>query len=173
MKTLLQSVLMVVLLPFASPLAEDAFPMQFRDLFERGGKPSTTAKFFAGEKIQLTGYLAPPPTEESPFLVLVGAPTSYCPYCTSVDERDHLPYVLIYPDPPFDGRSVGQRTRIVVSGELDTGVQNEMFYGLHNDLRVVSARVEFDERNQNPVRRRLNPRKATVTPAPEAFAIDE
>lgn len=173
MKTLLRSVLIIALLPIASAFAEDAFPMHFRDLFERGGKPSTTAKFFSGEKILITGYLAPPPTEESPFLVLVGAPTSFCPYCTSVDERDHLPYVLIYPDPPFDARSVGQRTRIVVSGELDAGVQNEKFYGLHNDLRVVSARVELDERNQNPVRKRLNPRKAATAPSPEAFAIDE
>ena len=125
--------------------------VQFRDLFARGGKPSETAAALSGRRVIMTGFSTPPPTLESPFLVFVGAPTNFCPYCSSIHEEDHLPYVLIYPEneeiPVF-----GLSARILVTGTLQASHDYDSFYGIHNDVRILDARITRDDRAINPVR---------------------
>ena len=125
--------------------------VQFRDLFARGGKPSEAAVALSGRRVVMTGFSTPPPTMESPFLVFVGAPTNFCPYCSSIHEEDHLPYVLIYPEneevPIF-----GLSARILVTGTLQASHDYDPFYGIHNDVRILDATIARDERAINPVR---------------------
>lgn len=147
----------------ANTAAENERPIfvQFRDLFGRGGKPSEAAVALSGRRVVMTGFSTPPPTMESPFLVFVGAPTNFCPYCSSIHEEDHLPYVLIYPEneevPIF-----GLSARILVTGTLQASHDYDPFYGLHNDVRILNATVTRDERAINPVRQ---PRAALGTRA--------
>lgn len=129
----------------AEAAADEVYHLQFRDLFIAGGKPSRTATALSGKTIELVGFLAPPPEETSPFYVLVGAPTTFCPYCTTANEQDHLPFVLIYADQVPEG--MGLRTRLRVSGRLDAGHTYEGVYGIHNDLRLLDAKIERDARS--------------------------
>lgn len=148
-----------MLMPHAPAHAGGNFSfVQFRDLF-RGGKPSPNAQDLDGSHVGLVGFFAPPPTDDSPFLVMVGNPTSVCPYCTTVSEEEHLPFVLVYPQVPFDWSYYGQRRRYRVVGKLSAGGQNENFYQIHNDLRIVDAVVVPDQRTSNPTLERLKAKR--------------
>ena len=139
--------------------------VQFRDLFFRGGKPSPQAASISGTTIEMVGFVAEAPSHDSPFLVLVGAPTDHCPYCNSVDDLDHLPYVLVYPDHPFDHHEFGSRTRIRVVGQLSASHDFEDYFGIHNDLRILSASVMRDLPAANPVQERLRAKRAAARKA--------
>jgi hypothetical protein len=110
--------------------------VEFRDLFAPNGKPNLRAAALRGRQVAMQGFLTPPPAEDSPFRVLVGAPTEHCPYCTSVNETEHLPYILVY---PAEGASVPEGGRLIVIGTLDPGLPREPAYGLHYDLRLTDA----------------------------------
>ena len=131
----------------------DPVSVQFRDLF-RSGKPSPRAMELNGQKVLIQGFFADRPADDSPFYVLVGAPTQYCPYCSTVNEQDHLPFVLVYPHAEVPGH--GGRTRVAVEGVLDAGLNYESTFGLHNDLRLLEAQVRIDARA-----RRAQPPTAT------------
>lgn len=124
-------------------------PVQFRDLFIAGGKPSPGAigLSIARRSISLAGFFAPPPPGGSPFQVLVGAPTETCPYCTTIDDKEHLPFVLVY---GADGQPVSfpPSTRVRVTGRIDTGHENEDVFGIHNDVRIVDAVIVRDARTR-------------------------
>lgn len=110
--------------------------VQFRDLFNARGKPSFRAAVLSGRPVAIQGFLAPPPAEDSPFRVLVGEPTEHCPYCTGVNEAEHLPYILVYPS---EGAEIPAARRFIAIGTLDAGHDYEQNYGLHNDLRLREA----------------------------------
>lgn len=148
--------------------AVDAAPVrvQFRDLFNGNGKPTDRAVSLSGQFIEIVGFFTPPPTRESPFRVLVGAPTAICPYCTAINEVDHLPYVLVYADEEI-GR-VGLRARMRIVGQIFASHDHEQFYGLHNDIRIIGATITPDARAE-----RRRPRGAFPQPAPgESQDID-
>lgn len=136
-------------------------PVQMRDLFVPGGKPSAKAVFLSGRQIAIAGFAAEPPDEDSPFLVLVGAPTAFCPYCATIDEQDHLPYILVYPEDVEVVGDIDKNARIRVIGELETSHGFDQDYGVHNDIRLTSALVARDTQAVNPARpvrdRRLGP----------------
>ncbi|MEL7000068.1 MAG: hypothetical protein AAFP68_17545 [Pseudomonadota bacterium] len=152
--------------------------LQFRDVFgSNSGKPSRQGANRSGKAVQIVGFLAPPPTNDSPFVVMVGAPTSFCPYCTAVDEQDHLPYILVYPDAPMDLSSITTRTRVRVEGIISVSHDHEDRYGLHNDVRILKATITRDQRAINPVQALLRQKRAAdhTRPARPAapIAIDE
>lgn len=132
--------------------------VQFRDLFDHKGKPSPRAVALAGRTIEMIGFVADPPSDDSPFMVFVGSPSEFCPYCSSIDEEDHLPYVLVYTDAPLD--RVSATTRIRVTGRLQASHDYEPAYGLHNDVRLWEATVVYDQ----GVRRGTRPRPADTAP---------
>ena len=120
-------------------------PVMFRDLFSGRGKASFKASALHGKRIEMIGFMAPPPDyDDSPFLVLVGVPTTFCPYCSTVNDQEHLPFVLVYPDHELDQRTIGLRRRLKVTGILDAGSSDDDFFGIHNDLRLFDAEVVFD-----------------------------
>lgn len=116
--------------------------VQFRDLFTPSGKPSLDTLNWRGKVVEVVGFQTPPPEPDSPFLVLVGAPSNTCPYCESVDETEHPPYALVYPKDEW--RHVSPRTRIRVAGELATSHNYDDSYGIHNDVRLLRAVVIRD-----------------------------
>lgn len=130
--------------------AGKAVYVQFRELFDRRGKPTERARALDGRVIEMIGFSTAPPTRESPFLVFVGAPTAHCPYCTAVSEMDHLPYVLIYAE--HDLETYGRRDRLRVRGRLKVAHEHEEMYGLHVDLRLLGSTVRRDVRATNPAR---------------------
>lgn len=180
---LFASLLVTVLLAVPVAQATGVTEVQFRDLFFRGGNPSPKADRMSGGTIELTGFIAMAPTEESPFLVLTGAPTEKCPYCNaSDDDHDHLPYVLVYPEGAFQHSQFSPRTRVRVRGILSAEHSYEDFYGLHNDVRILGAQVVKDQGAMNPVITRLRAKRAAekaaraavdgTAPVPAANVID-
>lgn len=139
----------------SKPSAQEPVAVQFRTLFFGNGKPSVVAASLRGRTVEMIGFAADAPDEDSPFMVFVGAPTEHCPYCSSIDDQEHLPYILVYPQdevvPEFHGR-----TRLRVVGRIDVGHENEGEYGIHNDVRLIDATVEVDELLRNRVLPRSN-----------------
>ncbi len=156
-----------------TPEGERVLGVQMRDLFTLRGKPSPTAVELSGRHVELAGFLAPAPDEQSPFLVLVGAPTSFCPYCTTVDERDHLPFVLVYPSEEFDRTGLADNARVRVIGQMSASHGYEDTYGIHNDIRILSAEVVRDVRAVNPVRARLQAARAAASRSRSKETIGE
>lgn len=148
------TVLFLILAVVAVPVVHAAggvTQVQFRDLFFRGGKPSPKAVNISGTSVEMIGFIAEAPTEDSPFLVLVGTPTNFCPYCNGIDDKEHLPYVLVYPSHDFSHDEFAGRTRVRVAGQLYASHDYENVYGIHNDVRINAAVVSRDARAINPV----------------------
>ncbi len=124
----------------AAEAAAEPVRVQFRDLFDGNGKPTARAVELTGQRVVIEGFLSPSPTRASPFLVFVGAPTQHCPYCTSVNDTAHLPYILVYPKEGTDPPGFVRR-RLRVTGTLEASHDHEPFYGLHNDIRIRTALV--------------------------------
>lgn len=164
---MIRYLLIALILGFWTSMSEPALAadeVQFRDLFFQGGKPSPKAERMAGQVVTLSGFLAPPPEETSPFLVLVGVPVAKCPYCATEDDEEQLPFVLVYPDTPFDRAGVRARTRIRVQGRVETGEQYDPTFGLPNSVRIIAAQIERDMRMINPVQLQLRSERIAARP---------
>ncbi|MGF1447138.1 MAG: hypothetical protein ACFBRM_13195 [Pikeienuella sp.] len=131
--------------------------VQFRELFSGIGKPTDRAVELSGNVIEIEGFLAPPPSYNSPFLVFVGAPTVKCPYCSSINDEEHLPYILVYPN-EGDSFPRTQRHRLKVVGRIMASHDHEPIYGLHNDIRILDAQVTLDDRTPGRFQRARNVR---------------
>lgn len=134
----------------------------FRDLFDARGKPSERAFELIGREVRMIGFPADPPSDESPFVVVVGEPTTDCPYCAVIFDDEHLPYVLAYTE---QYPQMGYNTRIVVVGTLEADHDFDPTFGIHNDLRLLNASVTRDVRPTNPVRARLRAQAIERDPA--------
>lgn len=133
----------------------------FRDLFGRDMAPSPRAQAIAGSEtsISLLGFAAPSPIENAPYLVLVGAPAQFCPYCSVPEDQDQMPYLLVYPEGEVE--RFGQRVRLKVVGKLEVGLAYDEALGLPNAMRIRGARVVRDQKAGNPSRQRLPKRSLT------------
>jgi len=125
--------------------------LQFRDLFDRDFTPSVRAQALAGREVTLIGFVAPSPIDDAPFLVMVGAPAQFCPYCAVPEDQDKLPYLLVYPVEGLE--RYGARLRIRVQGALEIGLAHDEALGLPNMMRIRGARVVRDAPPANPSRR--------------------
>ncbi len=141
----------------AAPAEAEERPtwVQFRDLFDRKGKPTDLAVDLSGQLIEIVGFQTPSPTRASPFMVMVGRPTAVCPYCTAINDEEHLPYVLVYPH--FEGQIPRFRGRLRIIGRIQASHAHEAFYGLHNDVRVLDARILVDQPGRDGARAELQP----------------
>lgn len=148
------------------PQAKPRF-MQFRDIFADKGKPSDLARETSGKQVTMVGFVAPPPDKSSPFLVLVGEPTTFCPYCSTISEHDHLPFVLVYTGEPVDHEHYGLRRRLRVTGRLNADHGNEPTYGFHRDVEILDAVIEDDFKN-----RRLTPAQIRAKAAEKKAAAE-
>lgn len=144
----------------ASATERPPLDVVFRDLFNEHGKPSDHAVTLDGQRVVMIGFAADPPTEDSPFMVFVGAPTVQCPYCFSIDEREHPPYVLVYPTEAV--KMFDYNDRIRVEGVLQASHGYDPEFGIHNDIRMLEATVVLDERQGR-----------APAPLPEGFVLPD
>ena len=148
--------------------------LQFRNLFDKNGKPSIGAYMRNGKQVTLVGFMAPPPDMDANFLVFVPEPTVHCPYCTTVNEDQHAAFILVYGDENLDLRKIGLRTRIKVTGKLEARHGYEQTFGFHNDLRLLEATVQRDHQNRRLTPAQLRARAASQKAAelPDPAEID-
>lgn len=107
-----------------------------RDLYNKDLSFSDTAQAREGERITISGFMAPPLKSESKFFVLTARPMAVCPFCES--EADWpLDIVAIYTKriiqvEPFN-------IRIAVRGKLELGTYEDPEFGFVSRVRLAGA----------------------------------
>ena len=61
-------------------------PIELRDLYNEDRSFSDLAKSLDGERVDITGFMAPPLKADSTFFVLTRRPMSACPFCSTTAE---------------------------------------------------------------------------------------
>ena len=75
----------------AGPLRATEHPIKLRDLYNKDLSFSDLALQLEGQRIAVTGFMAPPLKVESKFFVLTKQPMSVCPFCeTEADWPDDI-----------------------------------------------------------------------------------
>ncbi|MCJ7871785.1 hypothetical protein Q4577_01255 [Marinovum sp. 2_MG-2023] len=67
-------------------LLSAAEPIKLRDLYGAGREFSDLAQELEGQRITVTGFMAPPLKAESSFFVLTKLPMAVCPFCETEAE---------------------------------------------------------------------------------------
>jgi hypothetical protein len=133
----------VAMLPIAAT-ASRAFaataPLTFDDLYSKfsalGLEFSPKVKSLDGQKVEMSGFMAPPLKAEAKFFVLTEIPMSICPFCsTDADWPDNI--VVIYLDEAQTFVQPG--TRIEVAGTLEVGSWTDPETGFLSRLRLRGA----------------------------------
>ncbi|MCG8443018.1 MAG: hypothetical protein MI723_14535 [Caulobacterales bacterium] len=125
--------------------------IEFREFFNREAMPSERAIALSGSYVEVVGFFAPPPFEDVPFRVLVGAPTESCPYCEPeafAAGGESLPFVLVHPAPGQPDIGASRRVRVV--GRVEAHPGNTDPYGLTRELRLHDAAFRRDARFEDP-----------------------
>ncbi len=113
-----------------------AATIKMRTLYNKDLSFSDLAKSLEGNRIDISGYMAPPLKAESHFFVLTKKPMAVCPFCgTDADWPDDI--VAIYTKRLID--VVPFNSQIVVSGILELGSFTDEDTGFVSRVRLVDA----------------------------------
>ena len=124
-----------IFIPTTSAFAE--LPsLRFRDMYLRGKDLSDLSLALQGQRISMTGYMAPPLKPEINFFVLTKTPMATCPFC---DDAADWPndIVLSY----FSGEQKFTRfsNLIRVEGIFDTGIKTDQGTGFVSKVRLLDT----------------------------------
>lgn len=105
----------------------------------RGVEYSPKLKALAGQRITMSGYMAPPLKPKLDFFVLTREPMSTCPFCTTAADWPVDVVLVIMPpgcelEPSVRGLSV--------TGRLDIGVKKDAETGFVSLVRLYADRVQ-------------------------------
>ncbi len=125
------------------PKENSATELRFDELYSKYGvlglELSPKAKSLAGKSIRVLGYVAPPLKAEAAFFVLMRAPASVCPFC-STDADWPVDIMVVYP------RQTGQQphsaTPMAVTGRLELGSKIDRDTGFVSHVRIVDAELQ-------------------------------
>ena len=110
--------------------------LRFRNLYSRGKDLSAEAIALEGQRIVMTGYMAPPLKPEINFFVLTKTPMATCPFC---DDATDWPndIVLSY----FAGDMAFTRfsNLIRVEGIFETGIKTDQNTGFVSKVRLLDT----------------------------------
>ncbi len=113
-------------------------PLGFRELYERETVLAPRPLALAGQRVAMTGFMAPPLKAEADFFVLTSVPLAVCPFCeTEAQWPDDIVFVRmddIVPPIPFN-------RAIAVSGILDLGFATDPATGFISLIRIIDADV--------------------------------
>lgn len=113
--------------------ADGATALRFADLYVRGRQLTDTAAALEGQRVQMTGYMAPPLKPEIDFFVLTRRPMSVCPFCETEAEWP-IDIVLAFSEKPVE--VVRYTDLIRVSGRFETGFDTDEETGFVSFLRL-------------------------------------
>lgn len=120
----------------ATPTLLRAEPaLKLRELYADGGF-SDLAREMEGQRVTVTGFMAPPLKAESRFFVLTKLPMAVCPFCES--EADWPADILaVYAQ--RNVRVIPFNVRIDVQGRLELGGYKDPETGFVSRLRLMNA----------------------------------
>lgn len=113
--------------------ADGATVLRFADLYVRGRQLTDTAAALEGQRVQMTGYMAPPLKPEIDFFVLTRRPMSVCPFCETEAEWP-IDIVLAFSEKPVE--VVRYTDLIRVTGRFETGFDTDEETGFVSFLRL-------------------------------------
>ena len=132
-RTLLRTALATPLLTAAPALAGN--PYRIRDLYT-GRALSPLAMEQQGNRLEFTGYMAPPLKAETRFFVLTNIPMSVCPFCETEAE---WPNTILAVHTKRVVTVVPYNVRLTVRGALDLGAHRDQETGFLSLVRLTDA----------------------------------
>ena len=115
--------------------------VKLRDLYNKDLSFSDFAVATDGQRVAVTGYMAPPLKAQSQFFVLTKRPMATCPFCNDGDEwPDDLLAVYARRTVDVQPFNVG----IVASGTLQLGDYKDPDTGFFSRVRLVNATFKRD-----------------------------
>ena len=110
--------------------------VRMRDLYNKDLSFSDLAKSLEKQRIEVTGFMAPPLKADSTFFVLTNRPVAVCPFCdTDAEWPDDI--LAIYTKRTVD--VVPFNSRIVVRGVLELGSHKDEETGFVSRVRLMDA----------------------------------
>lgn len=143
--------------PVKAAALQPAPSLQFRDIFRQDMKPNDRAGALHGKRVRLMGFFAPQIIPDLPFAIMTGAPVQRCPYCSEGEDVEQFPFLLIYPREE-DVPSYGARSRLIVEGELEVGLEYDETLGQANHMRIRNAEIMSIQELRDFTRPRSNHR---------------
>lgn len=123
-------------LTLALPAPARAAPIRMRDLYNKDLSFSDLAQELQGDRITVTGFMAPPLKAEATFFVLTKRPMATCPFCeTEADWPDDI--LAVHTKRVI--RVVPFNVRIEASGVLALGGQTDPETGFVSRIRLTDA----------------------------------
>ncbi|WP_342784263.1 hypothetical protein [Puniceibacterium confluentis] len=118
------------------PLAAQSDVVRMRDLYNKDFSFSDLALGHAGQRITVSGFMAPPLKAESSFFVLTKRPMAVCPFCEpgTTWPRDIL---AIYARRTVD--VIPFNLSIHVTGTLELGDYTDPELGFYSAVRIRAA----------------------------------
>lgn len=118
---------------------EGTGPILMRDLYNKDLSFSDLARGLEGQRIDVTGFMAPPLKAEMRFFVLTKRPMATCPFCeTSADWPDDI--LAIYTKRVVD--VVPFNVPLIVTGVLNLGTVTDEETGFVSRVRLTDARYD-------------------------------
>ena len=114
-------------------------PIKLRELYDKTQSFSDLARRLEGQRIGVSGFMAPPLKAETRFFVLTRRPMATCPFCESAAEWP-LDIVAVYARRtitplPFN-------VPILTAGLLELGTYEDPELGFVSRVRLTDAQVE-------------------------------
>ncbi len=137
----LARVVALVLAPAVSGIVRAERPageIRLRELYEKDGSFSVLAQERAGERVDVSGFMAPPLKADAAFFVLTKRPMTVCPFCSDEAEwpRDILAVYTVR-----TVRTIAFNIPLVASGRLELGTHTDPDTGFVSRVRLVDASV--------------------------------
>lgn len=135
-RTFLGALATAPLLATIAPAFANTPSLRFRDMYARGKNLSDTAIALQGQRIEMTGYMAPPLKPEINFFVLTKTPMATCPFCNDAADWPN-DIVVSY----FEGDMEFTRfsNLIRVEGTFDTGIKTDEVTGFVSKVRLLDT----------------------------------
>lgn len=136
-RTALAGLAATLALPALAVPARAATPdLRFRDLYSRGTRLSDYAASLEGQRIEMTGYMAPPLKPEIDFFVLTRMPMAVCPFCSDAADWP-TDLVVSYSRSPLE--VVRYSDLIRVEGRFETGIKTDPDTGFVSLVRLMDV----------------------------------
>lgn len=111
-------------------------PLKIRELYAKGRDFSTLAEQLQGDRITLSGFMAPPLKADSQFFVLTKRPMAVCPFCeTEAEWPDDI--IAIYTKRRV--KVIPFNVGITARGVLELGGFQDPDTGFYSMLRLTDA----------------------------------
>lgn len=123
-----------VAVPSLPVLADDT--VKLRDLYNKDLSFSDYAREREGQRVSISGFMAPPLKAETNFFVLTNRPLATCPFCeTEAQWPDDI--LAIYAKRVIE--VISFNTRIVTRGRLELGTYTDPETKFVSRVRLVDA----------------------------------